>query len=132
MIDTIVSIIINSFTPAEWRAFIWLILATLVITHFIKIAWRLLPIIGGGNHNAIHLLAGVVGLLVSIPLWPTGQVPFWIAGPVIGGGGAIGLFKIWYPLLGLICPKCASIFNADRRKVEIGLPPHGIPERRKT
>ena len=130
--DAITAWFLALFSPQEWRAFIWLILATLVMTHFIKIAWRLLPIKGVRSHRVIHLLAGAVGLLVAIPLWPAGQVPFWLAGPVLGGGGAIALFKIGYPVLGWICPKCASIFNADRRVVENGLPPQGRPENRKT
>src|SRR3990167_1910259 len=77
---------LSLLSPDEWRAILWLVLATFVFTHFAKIGWRLLPIKGGGNHHAIHLLSGVIGMVVAIPLWPAGSVPWWVAGPVVGGG----------------------------------------------
>ena len=126
----VVAWILALLTPAEWAALAWLVPGTLVFTHFTKLAWRLSPIPGGGNPNAIHLIAGAIGFLIAIPLWPgTGHAPWWIAGPVAGGGGAIGIFKAFYPLLQYFFPKLAAALNADRRKLELG-PPPATPERR--
>ena len=116
-------------TPAEWSAMIWLVSGTLIFTHFAKIVWRLSPIPGGGNNNAIHLVAGLIGLLIAIPVWPdSGRVPFWMAGPV-ASGGAIGIFKGFFPVLSYFFPRLADNLNANRRRYDLG-PPPATPERR--
>lgn len=121
--------ILGLLTPAEWSALVWLVAGTFMFTHFAKIAWRLLPIAGGGNNNAIHLMAGIIGLLIAWAVWPTsGYAPWWIAGPVAGGGGAIGVFKGFYPVLSFFFPRLAAAFNADRRECDVG-PPGGISRR---
>lgn len=122
--------IMGLLTPAEWSALVWLVPGTLVFTHFAKLVWRLSPIPGGGNANVIHLIAGVIGFLIAIPVWPeTGHAPWWIAGPVAGGGGAILIFKMFYPLLQYFFPKIAAAVNAERRQADSG-PPAGVPGRR--
>lgn len=118
-------------TPAEWSGLVWIVVGVFVFTHFIKIAWRLSPLPGGGKPGAIHLVACLVGLVLAYSIWPVGgHAPFWIAGPV-GAGGAIGIFKGAFPLLQFVSPALAAKFNADRRKDPNPIPPAGITERRK-
>jgi hypothetical protein len=122
---------VGLLTPKEWLALLWLVLGTFMFVHFAKLAWRLLPIPGGGNHDAIHVLAGVIGAILAYSLWPeTSAAPWWIVGPTAGGGGAIGVFKAFFPVLSMISPRLARAFNGDRRKLELG-PPPATPGRRK-
>lgn len=122
MVDPIIQWFLGLFTQMEWRSVILLAFATFMFTHFVKLAWRLLPIKGGGRHSVLRLISGFIGLLMAFFMWPHEQMPWWIAGPVFGGGGAIAIFDTFFPLLRWLCPKCAAALNADRRKVW-GLPP---------
>lgn len=117
-------------TQAEWSALLWLISGTLVFTHFFKIAWRLLPVPGGGSHNIIHLTSGLIGTAIAFSVWPaSGHAPWWLAGPVAGGGGAITIYKMFWPVLSTMFPAFTAKLNAERRKRNVG-PPGGVSRRK--
>lgn len=127
--DALTQWFLGLFTQAEYRAFIWLILATMGATHAIKVIWRYSPLKGGG-HGQIALISAVAGFCLAYFIWPPiGSGPFWIAGLVAGRASNIA-FKMGFALLKRYMPDLAATVNLDRREVW-GLPPQGTPERRK-
>ena len=111
---------LDLFSISEWRAFIWLILATLGATHSIKLAWRHLPLAGGG-HGHVALLAAVSSMVLAYFIWPAGSGS-WIVAGIVGGPAANLTFKLGFGLLKRYMPDLAATVNLDRRKVW-GLPP---------
>lgn len=123
---------ISLLTPAEWSAVFLLMLSTMFFTHIAKVVWRWMPIPGDRRHGLINLTACFFGLGLGKALWPvTGHAPWWIAGPVMGGGGAIVAWKLAWPVFSTFFPTIAGKVNLDRRKTE-GMPPVGMSERRKS
>lgn len=119
--DALTQFFLGLFPAMEWRAFIWLILATLAFTHTAKIAWRYSPLKGGG-HGQIALISAVAGFCLAYFIWPsTGSGPFWVAGLVAGPASNIA-FKVGFALLRRFMPDLAATVNLDRRKLW-GLPP---------
>lgn len=126
--DELAKWFLGLFTTAEWRAFIWLILATLAAVQTLKLVWRYSPITGGG-HGHVAILAAVSSMVLAYFIWPAGSGSWIIAGTV--GGPASNLtFKLGFGLLKRYMPDLAATVNLDRREVW-GLPPQGTPERRK-
>jgi hypothetical protein len=122
---------VSLLTMAEWSAVFLLILSTLFFTHIAKIGWRMSPISGDRRHGLINLTSCLIGLGLGKALWPaTGHAPWWIAGPVMGGGGAILVWKLAWPMFSSMLPGVAAKVNMDRRKMELG-PPPATAERRK-
>ena len=126
--DTLTPWFLGLFSANEWRSFIWLILATLGATHTIKLAWRHLPLAGGG-HGHVALLAAVSSMVLAYFIWPAGSGS-WIVAGIVGGPAANLTFKLGFGLLKRYMPDLAATVNLDRRKVW-GLPPKGMLERRK-
>lgn len=102
------------FTNVEWRVLILLVATTLGLTQTIKVAWRLLPIPGGGNRTWINLIAAVIGLTLSLLLWP-GEFLVRMSVGFIIGPLAVLLFKIGFGLLKKYLPSVAARVNVDRR-----------------
>lgn len=119
--------VISLFTPQEWRAMLWLLVATLAATHTLKIAWRLSPWSGGG-HWHVALVSAIVGFVLAYFLWPSGQ--WWVAG-IIAGPASNVAFKLAFAVLKRYLPEFAAGLNADRRTTDMPIPPTGTPERRK-
>jgi len=118
-------------TKAEWGGLVWLVSGTLVLTHVAKIAWRRLPIPGGGDAKLIQVLAVAIGSLLGFWLWPVeSHAPRLLAGAIGGGGGAIASWRLFWPLLSTVFPTFAAKLNADRRKDPNPIPPAGTTERR--
>lgn len=129
MVDPILQWFMGLFTAAEWRAMAWLLIATLAATHTAKIAWRRSPVPGGYGWQ-IEILSGGLSIALAYFLWPADSVPFWIAG-MVGGAAATLAFKAGFAVLKRHAPDIAAVLNAERREVVGGLPPEGVPERRK-
>ena len=114
MIDPIIERIIGLFSPAEWKAIIWLLLSTIAATHTLKIVWRLSPLSGGG-HKSVQLIAVAAGFLSAFFVWPaTGTVPWFVAG-VVAGPASSAVFWAAFGLLKKYMPSVAEMVNADRR-----------------
>ena len=128
-IPPIVIWFLGLFTIDEWRAFIWLIIATLAATHTVKVIWRRLPIAGGG-HGHVALLAAVSSMVLAYFIWPKESGMWWIAGIVCGPASNL-TFKLGFGLLKRYMPDLAATVNLDRRKDTMPIPPTGSPERRK-
>ena len=128
MIDPFIERLIGLFSPAEWKALIWLMVITLAATHTIKVAWRLSPIRGASN-GAVYLIAAVVGFVSAYFIWPSQSVPWFIAGVTAGPASNVA-FKIAFALLEKFLPGVSSAVNFDRRKADSGAPPDGIPRRK--
>lgn len=126
--DALTSWFLGLFSQAEWRSFIWLILATLAAVQTLKVLWRY-SAIGGGGHGHVALLAAVSSMVLAYFIWPAGSGAWWIAG-IICGPAANLTFKLGFGLLKRYMPDLAATVNLDRREVW-GLPPQGTPERRK-
>lgn len=127
--DALTSWFLNLFSTQEWRAFIWLILATLGATHSLKLAWRHLPLAGGG-HGHVAILAAVSSMVLAYFIWPTGSGAWWIAGLICGPASNL-TFKLGFGMLKRYMPDLAATVNLDRRKDMMPIPPVGSPERRK-
>src|SRR3990167_6509226 len=112
---------LSLFTPAEWRAVLWLLLVTMAAVQTIKVTWRnFLPISGGsGDHLAIVAVA--VSLVAAYFIWPAGSVHWAVAG-IVGGPASNVAFKLGFAVLKRFVPDLAATVNMDRRKVW-GLPP---------
>lgn len=130
MIDPIIERLIGLFSPAEWRAIAWLLLATVAATHTLKIVWRWSPF-RGGSHGHVQLIAVVAGFASAFFVWPAaGTVPWFMAGVIAGPASSVA-FWMAFALLKKYLPTTAAAINADRRRNESG-PPPGDVERRKT
>lgn len=123
------TLLINLFSGAEWKAMAWVVGGTLGGTHVIKKLWRASPIPGGGNRQ-IEALSAIVSFTVAFKVWPQDSAPWWI-GAIVGAGISAGLFKAAFTLLKHYKPDLAATVNLDRRKTVNGLPPEGRSERRK-
>jgi len=123
--------LVHLFSPQELTAMVWIIIATLGLTHFAKIASRLFLPTRPGPYNTllVHLFAGIIGTVAAFFIWPRGGVPWWIAGPV-GAAGAIAAFKSFYPIMICLFPKLAAIVNVERRRGSSPIPL--FDERRKS
>ena len=128
MIDPILERALNLFTPAEWRAVIWLLLCTLAMTHTLKVLWRLSPIKGGGD-GGVQLIAIASGFLAAFLLWPAASGPWYVAGVIAGPASSLA-FKFAFSTLNRFAPGFASVLNFDRRKQDLGAPPDGVPRRK--
>ena len=126
--DELAKWFLGLFTTAEWRAFIWLILATLAAVQTLKLVWRYSPITGGG-HGHVAILAAVSSMVLAYFIWPAGSGS-WIVAGIVGGPASNLTFKLGFGLLKRYMPDLAATVNLDRREVW-GLPPQGTPERRK-
>ena len=130
MIDPIIERAINLFSPAEWKAIIWMLVATIATTHTLKILWRWMPIKGGG-HVGVNAIAIVSGFIAAFAVWPeTGSIPWYVAGVIAGPASSL-VFKIAFSRIKKFFPDTAAAINADRRRLELG-PPPATAERRKT
>ena len=114
MIDPYIERIINLFTPAEWKALVWLMVCTIAATHTIKLLWRLLPI-KGGTHWNVQLAAVVSGFSMSYFIWPEQSVPWFVVGVMAGPASSL-TFLFAFALLKRYAPSFAAAINADRRK----------------
>ena len=126
--DELAKWFLGLFTTAEWRAFIWLILATLAAVQTLKLVWRYSPITGCG-HGHVAILAAVSSMVLAYFIWPAGSGS-WIVAGIVGGPASNLTFKLGFGLLKRYMPDLAATVNLDRREVW-GLPPQGTPERRK-
>lgn len=129
MVDPIIQWFLNLFPAMEWRAFIWIIIATLAATHTIKIVWRRWIPMAGGGHGHISIVSAIASIVLSFFLWPSGSGPWWIAGIICGPASNIA-FKIGFALLKKFVPDVAMAINMDRRKDSMPIPPEGTPDRR--
>ena len=127
--DAITSWFIGLFSQNEWRAFIWLILATMAATHTIKVSWRLSPFKGGG-HGQIYLISAVAALWLAYFIWPSNGIGLWWIAGLMASPAANLAFKLGFGILKRYMPDLAATVNLDRRKVW-GLPPEGRGPRRK-
>ena len=114
MIDPYIERIINLFTPAEWKALVWLMICTIAATHTIKLLWRLLPIKGRPHWN-VQLAAMVSGFALSYFIWPEQSVPWFVAGVMAGPASSL-TFLLAFSFLKRYAPSVAAAINADRRK----------------
>ena len=127
--DELAKWFLGLFTTAEWRAFIWLILATLAAVQTLKLVWRYSPITGGG-HGHVAILAAVSSMVLAYFIWPAGSGS-WIVAGIVGGPASNLTFKLGFGLLKRYMPDLAATVNLDRRKDMMPIPPVGSPERRK-
>jgi len=129
-IGTIVSWFVGLFTPAEWKAFVLLVLVAMAVTQIVKVGWRVLPIPADRltyRHSLLYLLTCATAFTAAALIWPPG-FSWWIPG-VIGGPASALTFKLGFALLRKFAPDVAAGFNADRRRDNRG-PPGGFPRRK--
>lgn len=130
-IGTIVSWFVGLFTPAEWKAFVLLVLVAMAVTQIVKVGWRVLPIPADRltyKHSILYLITCGTSFFGAPFIWPP-EFSWWIPG-VIGGPASAITFKAGFFLIRKFFPDMAASFNADRRKMNIG-PPSGIERRGK-
>jgi hypothetical protein len=119
----------NIITVAQLTAMLWIVLATLAGTNIIKAAWRKSPL-DGERAWILNLIAYALGIGLGRLIWPPGDGIPWYVGGLVAGLLTPYAYRVLDAVLLKRIPDARSALNGDRRDGK-GLPPEGMPERRK-
>lgn len=109
------------FTKAQWGQFVLasgvvvlMVLATTLVTQLTKFLWRLSPVTGDNRRGLVRLMTCGIGVGFGHLLWPPEwYLPWWFAGFVFGGGGALLVWGVAWPVFSTRWPEVAAKINAQ-------------------
>lgn len=112
------------FTAKEWHEFflaagvvVLMIAATMLVAQVTKFLWVKLPINGDDRVGLVRLMVCAVGTGTGKLLWPaTWYLPWWFAGAVLGGGGALLVWWLAWPVFSTKFPNVAAKINAQEKE----------------